>query len=539
MTDRAELATTLTELRAADSGPATSLIPVALAPAPWWRRRLRGEVLAGDAAALAGLILALAFLWGRGRSTWYWMDEAISVGIASRPLGSIPELLRMDGSPPLYYLLLHGWTSLFGSSEAATHTLSLIFSLAAVPAALWAGWSLFGRRTGWVFAALVALSPFLAYYSNETRMYSLVVLLALLTTATFLHAFVFGHRRFLPAFAVLLTLVLYTHNWGIFLAVGTGAAALACAVLGHDRRRTLTDAALAFGGAGLLYLPWLPTLVYQRASNPNPWAQRATLLVVREDVADLVGGREVVVALGVGSAAVLFGILRHRSGRQAVAVISLLVIPVVVLAGGYATGVWGYRYLAIVVPPILLVLAVGLARGGSLAVAALAVTALLTAPIGVKVPLEQKSNAKAVAEEVAGDLQPDDLVISTDYAEVPELAYYLPPGLRYAGADGLVAADYVTDWRNGLERMRNSQPSVALPPLIDAVPPGGHVLMMCPRIDLTADVVEYKQLANDRCDEIKAMLLQDDQLDVVTEVPPSSGSYIIPFEGLLLVKGGG
>lgn len=60
--------------------------------------------------------------------------------------------------------------SLFGNSEAATHSLSLLFALAAVPTALWAGWSLFGRRTGWVCAALSALNPFLAAYANETRM---------------------------------------------------------------------------------------------------------------------------------------------------------------------------------------------------------------------------------------------------------------------------------------------------------------------------------------------------------------------------------
>lgn len=536
MTDQAELTATPTEPRTGRSASATSVGPATTAPRPWWQRPVTGTVLWGDVAALAGLMAVLAFLWGRGRSTWYWMDEAISVGIASQPLGSIPDLLRLDGSPPLYYMVLHTWTSLFGSSEAATHTLSLIFSLASVAAALWAGWSLFGRRTGWIFAALVALNPLLAYYSNETRMYTLVALLALLVTATFLHAFVFGRRRYLPAFAILLTLVLYTHNWGIFLTVGTGAAALACAILGHDRRRALTDATLAFAATGLAYLPWLSTLVYQRASKPNPWAQRATLLMVQDDIATLLGGREVVVALGVGSAAVLVGILRRPSSRHALAVISMLAIPTVVLAGGYVSGVWGFRYLAFVVPPILLLLAVGLARGGSLAVAALAVTALLTAPIGVKVPPEQKSNAKAVAAEVAGELRPDDLVISTDYAEVPVLAYYLPPGLRYAGADGLVPNHFVTDWRNGLERMRNSRPSEALPPLIEALPTGGHVLMMCPRIDLSADTVEYKQLANDRCDEIKAMLLQDEQLNLVTAVPAPEGSLIIPFEALLLEK---
>ena len=84
-------------------------------------------------------MLALGFLWGRGRHVWYWLDEGISVGIASHPLSAIPELLRHDGSPPLYYALLHLWTSVFGTSEAATHLLSVAFALGAAPVAFWAG----------------------------------------------------------------------------------------------------------------------------------------------------------------------------------------------------------------------------------------------------------------------------------------------------------------------------------------------------------------------------------------------------------------
>src|SRR5262245_45358543 len=68
-----------------------------------------------------------------------WMYEALSVGIASRDLLEIPRALRLDGSPPLYYLLLHGWMQLAGSGEAATRALSLALALAAVPVAWWAG----------------------------------------------------------------------------------------------------------------------------------------------------------------------------------------------------------------------------------------------------------------------------------------------------------------------------------------------------------------------------------------------------------------
>ena len=97
-------------------------------PGPGCARR-RWLVVAGT-LALIGASLALRV---GGLATWLWMDEGIAVGVASHPLREIPGLLRQDGSPPLYYLLLHVWMSVFGVSESATHALSLTISLVTIP----------------------------------------------------------------------------------------------------------------------------------------------------------------------------------------------------------------------------------------------------------------------------------------------------------------------------------------------------------------------------------------------------------------------
>lgn len=99
-------------------------------------------------ALLAALMLVSAVLRVRQLSFYYWVDEGISVGISSHHLTQLPSLLREDGSPPLYYVLLHVWMQIWGRSETATHALSLIFALAAIPVAYWAGSSVFDRRTG-------------------------------------------------------------------------------------------------------------------------------------------------------------------------------------------------------------------------------------------------------------------------------------------------------------------------------------------------------------------------------------------------------
>ncbi len=80
-------------------------------------------------------------------------------------------------------------------------------------------------------AAGAAGSPFLTYYAQETRMYSLVVLLSILASASFALAFVRGERRHVAYLGVWLALLLYTHTWGLFMAAAMGAVWL------HLRRR--------------------------------------------------------------------------------------------------------------------------------------------------------------------------------------------------------------------------------------------------------------------------------------------------------------
>jgi hypothetical protein len=97
----------------------------------------------------------------------FWIDEGLSVGIASHPLSDIPGVLREDGSPPLYYLILKLWMSVFGSGEADTHALSVAFAIFTVPAAWLGARALFGDRAAWIAALLAAINPFLTYYSQE------------------------------------------------------------------------------------------------------------------------------------------------------------------------------------------------------------------------------------------------------------------------------------------------------------------------------------------------------------------------------------
>ena len=151
---------------------------------PAWELRARAVSHARIAVPLGiGVLIAVSVaLRTTELDAGFWIDEGLSVGIADRPLGDIPGVLRQDGSPPLYYLLLHLWLAIAGRSEESVHGLSVLFATLCVPVAFWAGWTLFGRRTAWIAALVAALNPFVTQYAQEGRMYALVILLGLVST---------------------------------------------------------------------------------------------------------------------------------------------------------------------------------------------------------------------------------------------------------------------------------------------------------------------------------------------------------------------
>ena len=79
-------------------------------------------------------------------------------------------------------MLLGLWIRAFGDGVESTHVLSVIFAIGCIPFAYWVGRAAFDRVTGWYCAALAAFDPYLTYYAQETRMYSLEAFLGLVAT---------------------------------------------------------------------------------------------------------------------------------------------------------------------------------------------------------------------------------------------------------------------------------------------------------------------------------------------------------------------
>jgi 4-amino-4-deoxy-L-arabinose transferase-like glycosyltransferase len=494
------------------------------------RTKTRIELRASDAvlagAALVALIALSIYVRTRAISGSFWMDEGLSVGIASNPLTDIPHVLRQDGSPPLYYLLLHLWMSFAGRDETAVHWLSLIFSLLTIPAAMWAGWSLWNKRAGLLGAALCALNPFLTAYGEEARMYSLMALLALLASACYVHAFVYRRRAFVPAFALLQTLMLYTHGWGIFFGIGAAVALVPIWRASDDRRKLLTDAAAAFGAAAVLYLPWVPTLLYQAAHTAAPWDNKPRFGAPIQISRGLMGGDRASVALALAGGFGVAMLLRERRAQgdgTRLSIFALILIPVVTLAVAWILSqfspAWVTRYFAAVLGPLLLLLALGMARARWLGIAALAfVTIFWINPTSYVDGY--KSDVRDIGAQVDAQLKPGDLVLVGQPEQTPLVWYYMPAGLRFASTAGAMPDPRHMNWVDALDRLRAAQPQAVLGPLLANLRPGQKVLFVRP---LTEGIVNWKapwtKLVRRRSAQWGAILAGDTSLRKLTVAP--------------------
>jgi mannosyltransferase len=504
-------------------------------PASALRARTVNRAWMAVPAGLGALMLLALVLRTTELGISFWIDEGLSVGIANRPFGDIPDALRLDGSPPLYYLLLHLWMDVAGTSEEAVRSLSVLCGLIAVPVAWWAGRALFGTRTAWMAAVLAATNPFLTQYAQEARMYALAALLTLVACPTFARAFVMGgsgreRRPWAIGYAVALAALLYTHNWALFFGAACGAVwlFLLARAPAAERRDLLLTGAVGFGGALALYLPWIPITLYQAAHTGAPWAESPSVLALLASPGKMLGQFAQVallIAAGAGFAA-LFTRRGGRLSRPARAAVALLAIAglTVFLAwtASQVSPAWANRYLAIGMAPLLLAVAAGLGSAGRVGIAGLIVAAALAA--GDTAP-DDKSNVRDVARAIGPSLAPGDLVISTQPEQVSVLAYYLPDGVRFATLTGAVSDTGVTDWRDGPERLRATTPERDLAPLLDDLAPGRRVVLVTPIFfDVRRWQAPWTELVRLRSGEWRQALSNDRRFAISATEP------ILPME---------
>lgn len=496
---------------------------------------------------LVVLVLCLLAFGLRAPELWraYWIDEGISIGISSHPLSQIPALLREDGSPPLFYFLLHFWMRLFGQSEAATHSLPLAVSIANVPVGYVCGRWLYDRRAGLAAAALFATNPFLNWYATETRMYTMVVLEATVAVTLAWKAFE-GRSLKLACWAVLAYgLVLYTHDWGIYLTAVTAAVLLLSALARRDLQLARA-VALASAGAYALWLPWLPSFIEQARNTAAPWAVAPQIGDLFADPSTAIGGTAgvVVAPMLVGGAIWTRGLRPRRYGAIAGMMVSIGALCALAgFVGAQLEPSWTVRYLAVLVGPILLGAAGAMAyhRRGLWVLGSVCALLSVWGAVGMALPNPNaryaKSNVAAVASLAAPHLRPGDLVVVTQTEQTSVLYHYLPKGLSYLNPTGPVSDPSVVDWKDLVQRLQVATPCEALGPSLAEAPVGSYVLEVNPARALGASGSAWSKAVNGQVLADDSFLASYPGLEAVAMYNPASDpAPFSPVDAVLFKK---
>lgn len=143
-----------------------------------------------------------------------WRDEAYSYLLAKRGVFEIISLTVRDFSPPLYYLVLHFWINIFGKSEIALRSLSLVFYWAATYVGFLFLNNIFkmNLKKSFFYLLFVAFNPLLLYFAFEVRMYSMFAFFATLS-------FYALYKKNGPLYLLATILGLYTHYFMVFAVV--------------------------------------------------------------------------------------------------------------------------------------------------------------------------------------------------------------------------------------------------------------------------------------------------------------------------------
>lgn len=196
----------------------------------------------------------------------FWFDEGISVDLALAPPGYVLETIDR---PPLYYLLLHAWVRVAGSTPFAYRFFSAWWGTLALVFFYLLARRLLERRAAVWALGLAIFSLFYIHYAQEARTYSLTLALALASSWALLAWLKDRREQWMTLYTLATVACLYTHYAALLLPIAH-AAFMALTVRRDPWRwwRWLEAQLIV----GLLFLPWP---IYARRGLPELIAPQA------------------------------------------------------------------------------------------------------------------------------------------------------------------------------------------------------------------------------------------------------------------------
>ena len=358
-----------------------------------------------------------------------WRDEAFSILVAQTNPQEIIRATSADFTPPLFYLILHYWMLLFGTSEVVTRLLSLVFHIGTIATvylltkALCRELKLKNQQLPLYASILTLLNPMLLYYGFEVRAYSL---LTLFVTLSF-YALV-TRRKYL--YIISASLGLYTHYY-FALAYLSQIIYLVCTNSSMKNVKKKLYVAIPV----IIFSPWIPYLINQIISSSESWYYPITQQTWLTSLASLFTNYQSkpssldkpLTYLTMAFIGLAIFLVTRKTRITKLLAIWLLFPPLALLSISEFKPLWVNRYLLhiAVVESILITLSIGiLAKKLHLLLFGLVTISLIWFNSWF-VEYQRKMDYRTPLQTLSQNIQPDDIVAVTDSLALFETRYYL------------------------------------------------------------------------------------------------------------------
>jgi hypothetical protein len=356
-------------------------------------------------------LIAAALRFGTLDVQSIWGDEAATIVLVQRGFsGMLSHLAKSESAPPLYYVIVWGWTKVVGAGPLGFRSLSALAGTATVPVMYLAARRLSTRAGLWA-AALTAFNPAMYYYSQEARTYALLILFSAIAFVLWQGALERPDGKRLALWAGASILALLTHYFAAFLLLPEAV------MLG--RRAGWRRIAPALGALALTGLALTPLAAAQRSSGQSSWIEGTSLIsraaeTVKEFLVGLYGPAEIVSAgvAGVLAALAVLLVLRaeerqRRLARDATVVAGVAVLLPLILAATHLVDVFDGRNVIAAWVPYAVLIAAGLGGARAGRVAKLTGIGLCVVSLAVilatdTMPAYQRDDWRALAKGLSG-----------------------------------------------------------------------------------------------------------------------------------------
>ncbi|MDP1706872.1 MAG: glycosyltransferase family 39 protein [bacterium] len=193
----------------------------------------------------------------------FWYDEAFTGIVVRSGWSEMFKELINDIHPPFYYILVKLFGRFFNYNVFGLRLFSVVFGLLAVWLVYLLAKEIFDRETGLWSALIAAIAPIAIQYSQEARMYSLLVCLFLTATLFFLKGLETGSKKYFLIWGIFLGLAALTHYMAIIMSPIFLIILALKFFSSPEKKKIIKGVLYGCGAAFLVFLPWLNNFNFQ------------------------------------------------------------------------------------------------------------------------------------------------------------------------------------------------------------------------------------------------------------------------------------